>query len=250
MTKSMNRTANELLSLKQKEELLSLYEINVQKIGPNTICRTDRRAKHRSRTDLVIDATDGYIPLWDQNLVLNWRFNKVSLLPYANPEEIMVKVRYLWEKALTLWGWTPIGFKEREDLNDFEIVVNRFDDCTDLGCTLAQAFFPDQGRHPLYIYPKMFEQTEKEQVDTLAHEIGHIFGLRHFFAPEFETQFPSVIFGDHKPFTIMNYGGESEMSDSDRNDLKLLYESVWKGELTAINKTRIKKVRPFHYFNV
>lgn len=55
----------------------------------------------------------------------------------------------------------------------------------------------------------MFEQSKKEQMDMMTHEIGHVFGLRHFFAPENETLWPSVVFGKHKPFSIMNYGNAS-----------------------------------------
>ena len=71
---------------------------------------------------------------------------------------------------------------------------------------LASAFFPDAGRHPLTIYPRMFTQSRKEQVDTLIHEIGHTFGLRHFFAQVSESAWPSVVFGTHQAFSIMNYG--------------------------------------------
>ena len=56
---------------------------------------------------------------------------------------------------------------------DREIVVKGVDDCSPNGCVPASAFFPDAGRHELLIYPKMFAQIHKEQVDTLIHEIGH-----------------------------------------------------------------------------
>lgn len=82
----------------------------------------------------------------------------------------------------------------------------------------------------------------------MIHEIGHIFGLRHFFAPELETPWPSVIFGEHKPFSIMNYGENSELTDTDKNDLKKLYKSVWSGQLTNINGTPIRLFKPYHYF--
>jgi predicted Zn-dependent protease len=95
----------------------------------------------------------------------------------------------------------------------------------------------------------MFTQSRKEQIDTLTHEIGHVFGLRHFFAPEMETAWPSEIFGEHKPFSIMNYGANSELSNEDRRDLRKLYEGAWSGELEEINGTPIKLVRPFHYRN-
>jgi hypothetical protein len=111
---------------------------------------------------------------------------------------------------------------------------------------LASAFFPDPGQHELVIYPKMFTQSRKEQVDTLIHEIGHIFGLRHFFANVSETAWPSEVFGTHRPFTIMNYGSQSELTDDDRADLKRLYQTAWSGELTEIAGTPIRSVKPFN----
>jgi len=139
----------------------------------------------------------------------------------------------------------PIKFAEREDVWDFEIVTKRSDDCDINGCVLASAFFPDAGRHELVIYPKMFTQIRKEQVDTFIHEIGHVFGLRHFFAQVNETTWPSEVFGTHKPFSIMNYGSQSELTDDDKADLKQLYQKAWNGELTEVNGTPIQFVKPF-----
>ena len=115
------------------------------------------------------------------------------------------------------------------------------------GCTLAAAFFPDAGRHELEIYPTMFEQSESEQIATLAHEFGHVFGLRHFFAQIEEKRWKSQIFGAHKPFTIMNYGAKSKLTATDRADVRKLYDKVWARELTAINGTPVKLVKPSHY---
>ena len=81
----------------------------------------------------------------------------------------------------------------------------------------------------------------------MAHELGHIFGLRHFFAEDLEAGFPSEQFGEHNPFTIMNYGEESIMTDKDRIDLERLYQLVWSGELTKINGTPIETFYPYHY---
>ena len=47
-----------------------------------------------------------------------------------------------------------------------------------------------------------------EQVETLVHEIGHVFGLRHIFALISETEWPAEIFGKQVKFSIMNYGGD------------------------------------------
>src|SRR5262249_50749441 len=120
------------------------------------------------------------------------------------------------------------------------------DNCNVNGCVLASAFFPDAGRHQLTLYPKLFEQPNEEQVETLIHEIGHAFGLRHFFAQVSETAFPSQIFGAHNKFTIMNYVADSVLTQDDKADLKRLYRMAWSGELTNINGTPIKFVKPFH----
>jgi len=241
---------HELLALRPTEEMIDTTEPQVHRLGKGIICATEDRARKRSRLELVLDATEGFIPLWAENLVLRWRFNAASLAIFEQSEAIKTTVRDLLGKAISAWGdAVPIRFTEEPDNADFEMVVEQNDSCTPQGCTLAQAFFPDAGRHQLFVFPKMFGQSKKEQVDTLAHEIGHVFGLRHFFAPELETPWPSVIFGEHKPFSIMNYGANSELTDVDRGDLKKLYESAWSGKLTKINGTPIKLVRPYHYLH-
>ena len=118
-------------------------------------------------------------------------------------------------------------------------------DCSPQGCVLASAFFPDAGRHELVIYPTMFQQVREEQVETLIHEIGHVFGLRHFFANISETAWPSQIFGTHDKFSIMNYGSFSTLTEADLNDLTRLYQLAWSGQLTNINGTPIRFVRPY-----
>jgi hypothetical protein len=111
---------------------------------------------------------------------------------------------------------------------------------------LASAFFPDAGRHKLYVYPILFRQPHQEQVETLCHEIGHSFGLRHFFAKVSETGSPSELFGKQKKFTIMNYGSLSKLTKTDKADLKKLYTLAWSGQLTQINGTPIHLVKPYH----
>lgn len=114
-----------------------------------------------------------------------------------------------------------------------------------LGCTLACAFFPDGGQHDIVLYPTMFEQSVKERIDTMAHELGHVFGLRHWFALVSETTWASQPFGSQGKFSIMNYGSDSEMTAADQADLVALYASARSGLLTEINATPIELVRPF-----
>ncbi len=225
-------------------------EFVIHKLGKAQFCITDKRGfatpKNLNLAELVLDASEGFIPLWAQNVNLRWRFNASSFGYFQNPEEAKREIRRLFAKAVLAWGDSaPVSFSERDDAWDFEIVI-RPDICNSVGCVLASAFFPDSGRHELVIFPKMFEQVEEEQVETLVHELGHVFGLRHFFANVSETAYPSVLFGSHQPFSIMNYGSDSKLTEDDKADLKLLYQLVWKGKLTNINGTKIVTFVSFH----
>ena len=220
-------------------------------LGPGIICDTEARGRKtpggRNLTEIVLDASNGFIPLWDQEVTLQWRFQERSLEVFENPEAAKAAIEALLGEAIVKWGdAAPVRFNKDDDAWDFEVVVRPADNCNAAGCVLASAFFPGAGQEKLFIYPKMFEQSHKEQVDTLIHEIGHTFGLRHFFADVREAGFPSVKFGTHCPFSIMNYGEMSELTAADKSDLKRLYEKVWSGELTKINETPIRLMKPFH----
>jgi Metallo-peptidase family M12B Reprolysin-like len=231
-------------------EQTSGMESLVHVLGRGIICDTDRRGhptpQGRSPNEIVVDASEGFIPLWEDDMILRWRFRERSLDYFEDPAAAKAEIRNLFADALLAWGSAaPVTFTHDDDLWDFEIVMRSGDQCNAFGCVLAAAFFPDGGRHELELYPKMFTQVRKEQVDTFIHEIGHVFGLRHFFANVSETAWPSEIFGRHEKFSIMNYGGLSELTDVDKEDLTLLYQSVWGGELTHINGTPIRLVKPY-----
>lgn len=217
----------------------------------NNLCSTDTRGyatpRNLNPTELVLHASEGFIPLWAEGVNLRWRFNEASLSMFQSPAAAKREFKRLMSEALFKWGdAAPVRFTESQDVWDFEVVIRTNENCNINGCTLASAFFPDPGRHELIVYPTMFQQSRKEQVDTLIHEIGHIFGLRHFFADISETQWPVERFGTHRRFSIMNYGADSELTDVDISDLRNLYRMVWSGELTHINGTPIVQVHPFH----
>lgn len=223
----------------------------VHSLGNNRVCDTESRGhatpQGRSTAEIVLDATEGFIPLWAPKVMLRWRFNEPSLSAFVDPNALKAAVRDVFAAALLAWGdAAPVRFTEDADVWDFEIIVRPSNQCSVNGCTLARAFFPDAGRHDLTIFPIMFDQSRQEQVDTLTHEIGHVFGLRHFFAPVSEAGSPSVIFGTHNKFSIMNYGELSTLTDADKADLKQLYAQVWSGARSDINGTPIRLVQPFH----
>lgn len=244
-------TGTDAFAPRKSKDAFAVADPKVHVYGKAQTCSTNSRGfpmpENRSPFEIVLDASEGFIPLWAPNVTLRWKFNEASMRYFLHPEAAKRELRRLWGEALLAWGdAAPVKFTESDDAWDFEVVMEHNDKCTASGCTLARAFFPDSGRHNLAIYPKMLTQIRKEQIDTFIHEIGHIFGLRHFFANIDERRWPSVIFGTHRPFSIMNYGYNSELTEDDRSDLKLLYSKVWNGELDEINGTRIVIVRPYH----
>ncbi len=230
-------------------------DTEVHHFADGSICETDTRGhstpRGQSPLEIVVDASEGFIPLWEKGTHLRWRFREQSLKNLATPLAAKAEIRKLLGESLLAWGdAAPVKFTERDDAWDFEIVVKKSDDCDASGCVLASAFFPDGGRHQLDLYPKMFGQTRQEQIETLIHELGHVFGLRHFFADVSESAWPSEVFGVHEPFSIMNYGSQSVLTADDKSDLRRLYRLVWAGKLTQINGTPIRLVRPYHTIGV
>lgn len=228
--------------------------IELHRYGKNNLnlCSTEKRGfktpGDRKPAEIVVDASEGFIPLWEINRTLHYRFNEQSLRYFQSPAKARSAILTLFGEAILAWGEaSPIAFCENTDTYDFEIFMNRLNDGDDQnGYVLASAFFPSSGRDQLTLYPKMFEQSRQEQVETLIHEIGHIFGLRHFFAADFESAWPSEIYGQHSKFSIMNYGTNSLLTANDKSDLQKLYKQVWSGELQKINGTPIVKVKPYH----
>lgn len=247
--KSEDQT-NEAFQLRKADKPIDKEESLVHVLATGIICDTEARGhptpQGKSPLEIVVDASEGFIPLWAEKTTLKWRFRERSMLAFAKPEAAKNEIRKLFGEALLAWGdAAPIKFKEDLDVWDFEFVLKQTDSCTTSGCVLASAFFPDAGRHEFVMYPKMFTQIRKEQVDTFIHEIGHVFGLRHFFAQINEIKWPSEIFGTHSKFSIMNYGNLSGLTDNDKNDLSQLYQSARTGLLTHINGTPIRLVSPY-----
>ncbi|MEA3016340.1 MAG: hypothetical protein QOI38_1062 [Sphingomonadales bacterium] len=242
-----NEGRRDVFELRDDEDYLRAAEDEVH-LYRGHVCQTERRGRLRSALELVVDATDGFIPLWQRDMTLRWRFQERALLRLRNPEAAKEQVRTAFEGALRAWDdAAPVRFAEAEHGWDFEVVVRNANQCDPLGCTLARAFFPGESQNDLAIFPLLLDESAEEQVETLAHEIGHIFGLRHFFALTDERSWPAVLFGAHEGYdrSIMNYGDACVLTDTDRNDLRQLYELAWSGRLTNINRTPIRLMRTF-----
>ncbi|KAF9960879.1 hypothetical protein BGZ72_005549 [Mortierella alpina] len=202
--------------------------------GKKRLCVTGGLARKLSPERIVV-GTKGFIPLWEKDVKLRYRFNERTLRESKRPKEEIVKVL---NEAIKQWGdAAPVTFMEDGDLWDFEIHVRNASDSPSLG----------GGQQTLELYPTMFENPIEDQVETLVHELGHVFGLRHWFAKEEDAKggWRSEVFGHNDPLTIMNYGEKSKLTENDKQDLKLLYTQVWSGELKAINSTPIVLFKPF-----
>ncbi|MCC6816782.1 MAG: matrixin family metalloprotease [Saprospiraceae bacterium] len=249
-------------SKKQSKSSRGPFELNSAKFLPEikdrhiynnkVCCVTDSKGhaqpEGKNPTELRVDASDGFIPLWAKQVNLYWRFSKSFGSYFRNPIEAKSGIRKLLGEALLGWkDAVPVKFKENNDTWDFEIRMHA-SDCDSSGCVLASAFFPGPGRNYIHLYPTLFEQNYKEQVETIQHELGHVFGLRHFFANITESSWKSELFGSKSSFTIMNYGSKSILTAKDIRDLKKLYRLVWNGELTEINGTPIRTFSPYHSY--
>jgi Matrixin len=247
-------SASNAFRRRDPDAMVQAEEPYVHVYGNHVICETDTRGYptpgNRSLTEIVLDASAGFIPLWAKDTTLRWRFHEPSMKFFQDPEAAKRALATLLGEAILVWGDSaPVKFARSDSKWDFEIKMKDKEDCDIRGCVLASAFFPDAGRHELAIYPTLLNQNRADQINTLAHEVGHIFGLRHFFAKISETGSPAEVFGVHRPVSIMNYGPESELTADDRSDLKRLYQLTWNGQLTAINRTPVKLVRPFTVTN-
>ena len=236
--------------LRKKDDEVKAKTSSTHIYGKGHRCITDSRGfktpGNSPPTKLKVDTHEGFVPLWAENVTLRWRFNENSIHAFADPEAAKSEIRNLFGEALVAWGsGAPVRFTEKRDVCDFEMVYTGNDDCDGTGCVLASTFFPDGGRHKFRIYPKLFQQTKKEQIETFEHEAGHVFGLRHWFANISETDWSSAVFGSDGKFTIMNYGSNSRLTKADKSDLAKLYKLVWSGKITEINGTPIRLFKPF-----
>lgn len=146
-----------------------------------------------------------------------------------------------FEAAYLAWKFNPIVFAYTTENPHFKIKMQFTDDGTPTGgYVLASAFFPDAVTN-VFVYPILYEQPESEIINTLCHEIGHIFDLRHYFAQSKEKDWPSVLFGKQNKETIMNYGDDSKLMPNDIEDLKDLYGKVWGGQ-SQINNHPVKLI--------
>ena len=94
------------------------------------ICCTENRGyptpEDRSPAELVVDASEGFIPLWAVGRTLHYRFNEQSMQYFQSPSKAKSAILTLFAEAISAWGDSaPVRFAENTDTYDFEVFMNR-----------------------------------------------------------------------------------------------------------------------------
>ncbi|KAL3444580.1 hypothetical protein BJX65DRAFT_310768 [Aspergillus insuetus] len=93
--------------------------------------------------------------------------------------------------------------------------------------TLAEAFFPnDVDLNSLIVYPAAFQPGYVQYLKNIfLHELGHVLGLRHKFAPELEkgVGLDSVQVGPRNPTSVMGYEFPPLLQTSNVDNTKVFY---------------------------
>ena len=194
-------------------------------------CQTDQVGRGQvakaGNDSLVVDNTDGFVPLWQRGTVLRYKIDIESFQSlYANANETIANVERSFDEAFRSWRFEGIDMQRNQQ--SFDFIIHAADTNGDAlnGYVLASAFFPSSNLNHFQIHPEAFTMGNG-LVQTLQHEIGHVFGLRHWF---YWRESPAKLFGDQSEKTIMNYGANSVLTDQDRADLQRMYNAVWSGE--------------------
>ena len=109
----------------------------------------------------------------------------------------------------------------------------------DDGGTLARAFFPNtKDLNTVFVYKRAYDRdTVNFQANIFAHELGHVLGFRHEFAPQ---EGGAVLFGPQNPNSVMAYTFPPSIQPSDVASARLLYQALDGSKIEGFPVDRIE----------
>ncbi len=83
------RTSADPFKRRDPTDTIAAEEQYAHVYGKRVICETDTRGfptpGNMSPAEIVVDAGDGFVPLWAKDTVLRWRFQEQSLSIFEDP---------------------------------------------------------------------------------------------------------------------------------------------------------------------
>ncbi|KAA8644259.1 hypothetical protein EYZ11_011777 [Aspergillus tanneri] len=146
---------------------------------------------------------------------------------YPDPSFALVAANALKEAA-DEWNGLELGvqFKWVAKIEDAAFVLS-FANSENDG-VLAQAFFPNEvDLNVLNVYKAAFQPGTVQYLKNIfLHELGHVLGFRHEFAPELEdtTNNYTVQIGPRDPLSVMGYEFPPQIQHSDIESAKAFYQ--------------------------
>ncbi|KAJ6439173.1 matrix metalloproteinase-11 [Purpureocillium lavendulum] len=140
--------------------------------------------------------------------------------------------------AMGMWNNAGVTFRlvERNSLANFRVVY-RNSPLDGRMETLASSFLPNNSaadKRTLYVYALAFTNAHlNNQAYFLAHEVGHILGLRHEFSMEREQCLWSTTFGSRNSSGIMAYYADSShwrVTPQDLKEMEAFYNPSFTGQ--------------------
>ncbi|KAI0533977.1 hypothetical protein GGR58DRAFT_520810 [Xylaria digitata] len=200
-------------------------------------CATQRRTSGNTRIRI---GDQGSIPRWIKGSILKYVVCTESFEKTDIAEFVAAKAA----EAISTWKGIGVKFKqvERSHAATFQIKYCHIPSDCDPN-VYADAFLPRDGPGTLFVYEVALKRNNKVHLgNILAHEFGHILGLRHEFAGDpisegsnATREDESVLWGSKNESSVMNYytcPGMHQVNEQDLRELESFYnctEKEYKG---------------------